>query len=79
VVLRIDADDASQLGKLKEVRDIFERHKGGTPVDFELRATIGSNSETLKLFARNTPIEAEEEVLEQLEEILGPDNVKITG
>jgi len=79
VVLRIDTDDASQLDKLKEVRELFEQHKGETPVDFELRATVGSKSETLKVFARNTPIEVEDEVLNQLEEILGPDNVKITG
>ncbi|NTV68389.1 MAG: DNA polymerase III subunit alpha, partial [Chlorobaculum sp.] len=79
VVLRIDADDASQLAKLQQVREIFEKHKGGTPVDFELRATLGSCVETLKVFARNTPIEADDEVLDQLEEILGPDNVKITG
>lgn len=79
VVLRIDTDDASQLDKLKEVRELFEQHKGETPVDFELRATVGSKSETLKVFARNTPIEAGDEVLNRLEEILGPDNVKITG
>ncbi len=79
VVLRIDADDSAQLDKLRQVREIFEKHKGGTPVDFEVRAIIGSNSETLKLFARNTPIEADDEVLDQLEELLGPDNVKITG
>ncbi len=79
VVLRIDADDSSQLDRLREVRDLFEQHKGETPVDFDLRATIGSKSETLKLFARNTPIEVEDEVLNRLEEILGPDNVKITG
>lgn len=79
VVLRIDADDNSQVEKLREVRQLFEKHKGGTPVDFELRATIGSNSEILKVFARNTPIEPDDEMLDQLEEILGPDNVKITG
>ncbi|NTU52808.1 MAG: DNA polymerase III subunit alpha [Chlorobiaceae bacterium] len=79
VVLRIDADDAIQLEKLKQVHQLFEKNKGGTPVDFELRATIGSCIETLKIFARNTPIEADDETLEQLEEILGPDNVKISG
>ena len=79
VVLRIDADDAGQLEKLRQVQEIFRKHKGGTPVDFEVRATVRSCSETLKVFARNTPIEADDETLDQLEEILGPDNVKITG
>lgn len=79
VVLRIDADDSLQLEKLKEVRELFEKHKGETPVDFELRATVGAKIEMLKVFARNTPIEPDDETLNQLEEILGPDNVKITG
>ena len=79
VVLKIDADDPSQLEKLQLVRQIFEQHKGGTPVDFEVRAMISSCSETLKIFARNTPIEPDDETLEKLEEVLGPDNVKITG
>ncbi|NTW50978.1 MAG: DNA polymerase III subunit alpha [Chlorobiaceae bacterium] len=79
VVLKIDADDPSQVEKLKEVRQIFEQHKGGTPVDFEVRAMVSSCSETVKIFARNTPIEPDDETLEKLEEVLGPDNVKITG
>ncbi|HWQ26375.1 MAG TPA: DNA polymerase III subunit alpha [Chlorobaculum sp.] len=79
VVLKIDADDPSQLEKLQQVRQIFEQHKGGTPVDFEVRAMVSSCSETLKIFARNTPIEPDDETLEKLEEVLGPDNVKITG
>jgi len=79
VVLKVDADDPSQLEKLQQVRQIFEQHKGGTPVDFEVRAMISSCSETLKIFARNTPIEPDDETLEKLEEVLGPDNVKITG
>jgi len=79
VVLKIDADDPSQLGKLETVREIFEKHKGGTPVDFEVRATLSSCNETLKIFARNTPVEPDDEMLDRLEEVLGPDNVKITG
>jgi DNA polymerase-3 subunit alpha len=79
VILKIDADDSSQIGKLEAVRGIFEKHKGGTPVDFEVKATVSSCNETLQIFARNTPIEADDETLEQLEEVLGPDNVKITG
>ena len=79
VVLKIDADDPSQLEKLQQVRQIFDQHKGGTPVDFEVRAMVSSCSETLKIFARNTPIEPDDETLEKLEEVLGPDNVKITG
>ncbi|NTU68519.1 MAG: DNA polymerase III subunit alpha [Chlorobiaceae bacterium] len=79
VILKLDADDPSQVGKLREVREIFEKHKGGTPVDFELKATLSSNNETLRIFARNTPIEPDDEALEKLEEVLGPDNVRITG
>jgi DNA polymerase-3 subunit alpha len=79
VILRVDADDNRQLDKLRQVRQIFEKHKGGTPVEFDLRATVNSCSEMLRIFARNTPIEADDEALDQLEELLGPDNVKITG
>jgi DNA polymerase-3 subunit alpha len=79
VVLKIDADDPSQIARLQQVHQIFEQHKGGTPVDFEVRAMVSSCSETLKIFARNTPIEPDDETLEKLEEVLGPDNVKITG
>jgi DNA polymerase-3 subunit alpha len=79
VVLRVDADDPSQLGRLREVREVFEKHKGGTPVDFEVRAVVGANNETVRIFARNTPIEPDDEALDRLEELLGPDNVRITG
>ncbi|NTU92907.1 MAG: DNA polymerase III subunit alpha [Chlorobiaceae bacterium] len=79
VILKVDADDPEQLLKLQTVREIFEKHKGGTPVDFEVKATMSSCNETLKIFARNTPIEPDDETLERLEEVLGPDNVKITG
>ncbi len=79
VVLRVDADDARQLEKLQAVHAIFAAHKGGTPVDFEVKATVSGNNETIRIFARNTPIEPDDEALEQLEEILGPDNVKISG
>ena len=79
VVLKVDADDPSQVEKLKAVREIFEKHKGGTPVDFEVKATLSANNETIRIFARNTPIEPDDEALEKLEEVLGPDNVRITG
>ncbi len=79
VVLKIDADDPDQVSRLEAVRSIFEKHKGGTPVDFEVKATVSSCIETIKIFARNTPIEPDDETLEKLEEVLGPDNVKITG
>lgn len=79
VILKIDADDSGQLGKLQELRELFEKHKGGTPVDFEVKATLASNNETIKIFARNTPIEPDDETLDKLEELLGPDNVRITG
>ena len=80
VILKVDADDPAQIGKLEEVRRIFEAHKGGTPVDFEVRYTDASSCiETLNIFARNTPIEPDDETLEKLEEVLGAESVKITG
>jgi len=79
VILKIDADDPGQISKLEALRSIFEKHKGGTPVDFEVKAMLSSCNETIKIFARNTPIEPDDETLEKLEEVLGPDNVKITG
>ncbi len=78
-MLRVDADDPTQLGRLREVREVFEKHKGGTPVDFEVKAVVGENNETVRIFARNTPIEPDDEALNRLEELLGPDNVRITG
>jgi DNA polymerase-3 subunit alpha len=79
VILKIDADDPDQPGKLQRVRKVFEEHKGGTPVDFEVKLETASCIETLSIFARNTPIEPDDETLEKLEEILGQDNVKIAG
>jgi len=79
VILKISADEPKELDRLRDVREIFEKHKGGTPVDFEVRMEAGQNIETLSIFARNTPIDPDDEVLDKLEEILGPDNVKITG
>jgi DNA polymerase-3 subunit alpha len=79
VVLKIDADDPAQIEKLERIRHIFETHKGGTPVDFEVKLETASCIETLSIFARNTPIEPDDEALNKLEEVLGPDNVKIAG
>ena len=79
VVLKIDADDQQQLEKLVAVKRIFDRNRGGTQVDFEVKAQSGENIETLTLFARTIPIDPAESTIEQLEEILGPDNVRISG
>lgn len=79
VILKISADEAGEVDKLRRVREIFEKHKGSTPVDFEVRMEDGQNIETLSIFARNTPIDPDDEVLDKLEEVLGADNVKITG
>jgi len=79
IVLKIDADDQMQLEKLAGVKKIFTSHHGGTPVDFEVKAQSGENIETLTLFARNTPIDPAERTIEKLEELLGPDNVRISG
>lgn len=79
VVLKIDADDQQQLEKLVAVKRIFDANRGGTQVDFEVKAQSGENIETLTLFARTIPIDPAESTIEQLEEILGPDNVRISG
>ncbi|NTW68856.1 MAG: DNA polymerase III subunit alpha [Chlorobiaceae bacterium] len=79
IVLKIDADDQLQLERLVGVKKVFEAHKGGTPVEFEVNAQSGDNIETITVFARNTPVEASESAIEQLEKILGPDNVRISG
>ncbi len=79
VILKVDADDQLQLEKMVSIKKVFEEHKGGTPVDFEVRAQSGENIETITLFARNTPIDAADSAIEKLEEILGPDNVRIAG
>ncbi|NTU97867.1 MAG: DNA polymerase III subunit alpha, partial [Chlorobiaceae bacterium] len=79
VILKVDADELSQIEKLSKVKKLCEQSKGGTPVDFEVKVQSGENIETMTLFARSTPIDAEEGVIEKLEEILGPDNVRITG
>ncbi|NHQ61035.1 DNA polymerase III subunit alpha [Chlorobium sp. BLA1] len=79
IVLKIDADDQLQLERLAGVKKVFEAHKGGTPVEFEVNAQSGDNIEMITVFARNTPVEASESAIEQLEKILGPDNVRISG
>ena len=79
VILKIDADDQQQLEKLVKVKQIFDANRGGTQVDFEVKAQFGENIETLTLFARTIPIDPAESTIEQLEEILGPDNVRISG
>lgn len=79
VVLKVDADEQGQLEKLGRVKELFERNRGETPVDFEVRVQSGAAIETIKMFARSAPIDPEEELLSSLEEILGPDNVKIAG
>ncbi len=79
IVLNIDADDPAQIEKLGHVRKIFDSSKGGTPVEFEVKAQSGDNIETITLFARSTPVDPDEATIEKLEEILGPDNVRISG
>ncbi len=44
-----------------------------------MKVQAGEAMETISIFARNTPIDADETTLEKLEEILGPDNVRISG
>ena len=79
IILKVDADDQMQMEKLVQVKKIFDANKGGTPVEFEVKAQSGENIETITLFARSTPIDPEESTIEKLEEVLGPDNVRISG
>ncbi|MCW8814716.1 MAG: DNA polymerase III subunit alpha, partial [Chlorobium sp.] len=79
VILKVDADDPSDLEKLKRVKEVLEEHKGGTAVDFEVKVQSAENIELLRLFARRSPVQPDEKVLGKLENILGPDNVKIAG
>ena len=79
VILKVDADEQVQIEKLEKVKKLCTEKKGGIPVDFEVKVQSGENIETMTLFARSTPIDAEESTIEKLEEILGPDNVRITG
>ena len=79
VILKIDADDPADLDKLREIKKVFQEHKGRTAVDFEVKVQTEGNIEMLRLFARNSPIEADDTALSKLENILGPDNVKIAG
>ncbi|MEC9486277.1 MAG: DNA polymerase III subunit alpha [Prosthecochloris sp.] len=79
VVLKIDADDPKELEKLESLKAVFEQHKGSTAVDFEVRVQSTGNIEKLHVFARSTPIAADDETLLELERILGPDNVSIVG
>ncbi len=79
IILKVDADDQVQMEKLGRVKKIFEAHKGGTPVEFEVKAQSGGNIETIAIFARSTPIDVAESTLGKLEEVLGPDNVRIFG
>ena len=79
VILKIDADDPAELEKLEKVRKVFEQHRGETAVDFEVKVQSAENIELLRVFARRSPIEADDTTLGKLENILGPDNVKIAG
>ncbi|MEI6847080.1 MAG: DNA polymerase III subunit alpha [Chlorobiaceae bacterium] len=79
VILKIDADDQVQLEKLAHVKKVFDTHKGGTPVDFEITVQSGESIERIIVFARNTPIDAAESTIAKLEKILGPDKVCISG
>lgn len=79
VVLKIDAQDAGERDKLMAVRELFEKHKGGTGVDFEVKIENGESVEVVRMFARSTPVDPSDEFLKALEKILGPDNVHIAG
>ena len=79
IILKVDADDQGQIEKLGELKKLFDSHRGGIPVDFEVKVQAGENIEILRMFARGTPLDAADATIEKLEEILGPDNVKISG
>jgi len=79
IILKVDADEGGQLERLDRLKAVFDEHRGDTPVDFEVKVQSGESVETLKLFARSSPVDCDEEVLSKVEEILGPDNVIIAG
>lgn len=79
VILKIDADDPAELEKLEQVKKVFQEHRGGTAVDFEVKVQSAENVELLRIFARKNPIDADDTTLDKLETIFGPDNVKIAG
>ncbi|MBM3421753.1 MAG: DNA polymerase III subunit alpha [Chlorobi bacterium] len=79
IILKVDADEEGQLERLDELKKVFDAHRGAVPVDFEVMVQSDGNIEMMKLFARGTPLDAAEATIEKLEDILGPDNVRISG
>jgi DNA polymerase-3 subunit alpha len=79
IVLKVDADEEGQLARLGELKKVFDAHRGSIPVDFEVMVQTETNIEMMRMFARGTPLDPTDATIEKLEEILGPDNVRISG
>ncbi len=79
VVLKIDAMDSDILNKLAAVKEICEKNRGGTPIDFEVRLESEGKRCELRLFARRMTIESENEVLDALARVIGHEAVHISA
>lgn len=79
VVLTVDADDESQLERLAAVHKVLGKSRGDTALEFEVRAQSGGVVEQLRLFARSASVEPSDVVLDRLEQIMGADNVRLSG
>jgi DNA polymerase-3 subunit alpha len=79
IVLKIDGADSDVLNKLAAVKEICEKNKGGTPIDFEVMLDSEGKRRELRLFARRLTIESENEVLDALSRAIGPESVRISA
>jgi hypothetical protein len=79
VVLKIDGTDSDILNKLATVKEICEKNKGGTPIDFEVLLESEGKRRELRLFARRMTIESENDVLDALARAIGSDAVRISA
>ncbi len=79
IVLKIDSADSDVLNKLAAVKEICEKNKGGTPIDFEVMLDGEGKRRELRLFARRLTIESENDVLDALSRAVGPEAVRISA
>ncbi len=79
VILKIDSTDSDALNKLVAIKDICEKNKGGTPIDFEVLLDDKGKRRELRLFARRMTIESENDVLDALSNAVGSDAVRISA
>lgn len=77
VVLKIDSTDSDILNKLAAIKEICEKNKGCTPIDFEVILDREGKRRELRLFARRMTIESENDVLDALSQTVGAEAVRI--